>query len=270
MITARTKNVPWYKFGLWAFPWCAGIFAKGDVNKKRLCVQYEMTDYNSSMIPLKKMSGMTRSSCFVECVRHQQGRSPCRAFHFRQLEGICELLPKDITCMADNTTPGTTYVHLSDCGSVAPWSRINPEPGPLQWVTNRDRFGTLGMLSPLGGYRLVVRVLHKGLWLPGHATHKAYVTLPNGIRIACRSYIQYINSSKPTPYLWVPFSVGHPVPASAIVAGYWPNGTPLYIIYRVAINERTLVPGYFNANSLQIRPAGNFRSDRTGILVSRE
>ena len=242
----------------------------GNFNKKRLCLQYEMHDYNSSRIPLKKLSAVTRSACFVECVRHQQGSSPCQAFHFRQVDGICELLPRDITCMADNTTPGTTYVHLSECGSVAPWRRINPESGPLQWMANRHRFGTLGLPSPLGGYRYVIRVLHKGLWLPGFATHKAYVTLPYGGRITCRSNIQYINSSKPTPYLWVPFAVGDPVPVGAIVAGYWPNCTPLYIIYWVAVEYGSLYPDYYNAESLQIGSNGRFRLGSLRILVCRE
>ena len=245
------------------------LFVLGDVNKKRLCIQYEMDDYNSSMIPLKKLSAVTRSACFVECVRHQQGSSPCQAFHFRQAEGICELLTKDISCMAANVTPGTTYVHLSGCESVAPWRHINPGSDPLQWVTNR--VGALSLRSQLGGYRFVVRVLHKGLWLPGYGvSRRAHIARPDGRGITCHSNIQYINSSEPVPYRWVRFFVGDSVPAGAIVAGYWPNGTPLYIVYRATINAGTLISGYYNAESRQIRPNMNFRPGSLRILVSRE
>ena len=44
---------------------------------------------------LSTLSGMTRSVCFLECVRHQLGHSPCRGFHFRPKEGVCELLPEE-------------------------------------------------------------------------------------------------------------------------------------------------------------------------------
>ena len=244
------------------------LFARGDYNKKRLCVQYEMDDYNSSMVPLKKMSGVTHSACFVECVRHQQGGSPCRAFHFRKAEGICELLPKDITCMADNTAPGTTYVHLSDCEAVAPWHGIKPSSGPLQWIAKKR--GSLKLHSPLGGDRYVVRVLNKGIWLPGRARSEAITERPGGGRITCRSNIQYINSSKPVPYRWVRFTVGDRVPPSAIVAGYWPNGTPLYIVYTATINDGARMPDYYNADSRQIGLNAKFRPGSLRILVSRK
>ena len=244
------------------------LLAKGDHTKMRLCIQYEMEDYNSSMIPLKKLSEVTRGACFVECLRHQQGSSPCRAFHFRQVQGICELLPHDVTCMAENMTPGTTYVHLSECDSVAPWRRINPDSGPLQWVADRD--GALGFLGPFRRYRYVVRVLYKGMWLPGYATRTAKTARPDGGIITCRSNIQYINSSEPAPYRWVSFSVGDPVPDGAFVAGYWPNGTPLYIVYWVGVTYAGSFSGYYNAESLQIGPNNAFRPGSLRILVESE
>ena len=219
------------------------------------------------LVPPKKLCKVTQSACFMECVRHQQGSSPCRAFHFRHAKGIYELLPKDITCMADNTTPGTTYVRLSDCESVAPWHRINPNPGPLQWIINRG--AALRLRSPMGAYRYIIRVLHQGLWLPGYATHQACTALPDGRRITCRANIQYINSSEPVPYRWVPFSVGDLVRDGAFIAGYWPNGTPLYIVYGARISFGSLSPNYYNAESLRIGSNGSFRPGSLRILVNR-
>ena len=57
----------------------------------------------------------------MECVRHQQGRSPCRGFYFRPKEGICELLSAESACMAGNVVLGTMYVHLSDGTFMAPY-----------------------------------------------------------------------------------------------------------------------------------------------------
>ena len=246
------------------------LLAKADISKQRLCIQYEVADYNSSMIPQKKLFGMSWNSCFVQCVRHQPQRSPCRAFHFRQEEGVCELLPEDIKCMADNMTPGTTYVHLSDCEAVVPWRGINPNPGPLEWVTVRS--GVHGLRSPLGGLRYVVRVVNKGLWLTGYGElSKAKVAGPDGVTIICSSNIQYLKSSDPEPFSWVSFSMGDPIPAAAIVGGYWPNGTPLYIVRVASVRIGTLYAASYNADSLQIRPKSlsTFRSGSLRILVNR-
>ena len=253
--------------------WSAlGLVTKGGLLKKRLCFQYEIEDYNTSMTAFKKLPWMTRSTCFLECVRHQRGGSPCRGFHFRQEEGICELLPEENTCMAGNTEPGTTYVHLSDCKFVAPYRGLNPNPDPLPWVRDPTTLeGTLGFRSPMGRVRYVVRVLHKGMWLTGFGQfYKAYVAGPDGVNFTCRYNIQYINSSDPVPYNWVSFSVGDAVPSLAIVAGYWPNGTSLYIIRLASVNEGAIFPASYNADSLQIRPEfPSFRPDSVRILVRK-
>ena len=251
--------------------YCALAFARGDINKTRLCLQYEIDDYNSSMIPLKTLSGVNRSVCFMECVRHQMVSPPCRAFHFRPVDGICELLPGDIPCMVDNTTPGTTYVHLSECESVAPWRAIKPDHSPIQWITNVEE--AFYLRSPLGADRYVIRVLHKGMWLPGFRllTATSNVAGPDGVRISCLSNIQYIKSSDPAPYQWIPFAVGDPVPVTAIVSGYWPNATPLYIVHMTSTNANgVLYSGYYNEESRLIRPNYGFRPGSLQILVKGE
>ena len=153
--------------------WSALVMvAKGSSIKKRLCVQYKIRDFNVSMIALSTLSGMTRSVCFLECVRHQLGHSPCRGFHFRPKEGVCELLPEESVCMTGSVVLGTTYVHLSDCTFMATYHGINPGPGPLRWFTNLAiQKGVLHFQSALGAVRYVVRVLHKGMWLPGWGKH---------------------------------------------------------------------------------------------------
>ena len=231
-------------------------FTEGRFKKTRLCVQYEIDDYNSTMIPLKQISGVTRNACFIECVRYQQGISPCRAFHFQHSEGICELLSEDNNCMPDTNSPGTTYVHLSVCQSVAPWRRRNPSPGSWQWVTKPvSMSSTIKMTSPLGAVRYVVRVLHKGMWLPGWGEHsRANVAGPDGVTFTCRPNIQYITFSDPAHRRWDSFVVGVPVPSAAIVAGYWPNGAPLYILRLARGRYSSVYAAYYDAESFEIMP----------------
>ena len=153
-----------------------------------------------------------------------------------------------------------------------PISWKNPGPGPLQWITDpATSSGTLLIRSPLGGIRYVVRVLHKGLWLPGWGTFFATrIAGPDGAQFVCRSNIQFINSSDKVPYHRVSFSVGDPVPALAIVTGYWPNGTPLYITQLVVSDASSISPTYYNADSLQIRPMfSNVRPKDIRIFVRR-
>ena len=104
---------------------------KGRLHRTCLCMQYVIKDYNSSLIQLKQISEVTRDVCLI-CVRYQQRNSPCRAFNFPQTEGICELLAGDIRCMTDSTSPGTMYVHLSECESVSPWRCLKPSPASWQ------------------------------------------------------------------------------------------------------------------------------------------
>ena len=243
------------------------VFTKGDSNKTRLCIEYEMDDYNSTMTPLKTLTGVTRAMCIAACAHHQQDISPCRSVHFRPTEDICELLPEAATCMVDNTTPGTTYVHLADCETVVPYRGIKPNPGPLQWVA--DSNGALSLTSPQGGVKYGVRVLHKGMWLVGYgSTSDAHVAGPDGVTVTCTSNIQYIKAS--TSYRWVPFSVGDPVPTTAIVASQWPGGSPLYIIQVATIEFGTVYVAYYNAQCQKIRPLWltSFQPGSMEILVT--
>ena len=256
----------------WAACWGALIsFTKGKFEKTRLCIQYEIDDYNSTLFPLKQISGVTRNACFIECVRYQRGISPCRAFHFRQSEGICELLPDDNDCMPDTTSPGTKYVHLSDCQSVPPWHRLNPSPGSWQWESNPVSLSdAIKVTSPLGAVRYVVRVLHKGMWLPGWEQYsRANVAGPDGVTFTCRANIQYITFSDPARRRWDSFVVGDPVPSAAIVAGYWPNGAPLYILRLATDPYSAVFAAYYDAESFEIMPRFNdIQPPSIKILVS--
>ena len=240
-------------------------------HKTRLCLQYEIDDYNSTALPLKQIYGVDRGACLMECVRHQQGGSPGRAFQFRLVEGICELLPGDNDCMPDTTSPSTTYVHLSDCQSVAPWRRLNPSPGSWQWVTNPASLNdAIKVTSPLGAVRYVVRVLHKGMWLPGWEQYsRANVAGPDGVTFTCRSNIQYITFSDPAHRRWDSFGVGDRVPSAAIVGGYWPNGAPLYILRLATDPHSAVFAAYYDAETLEIMPRFNdIQLSSLKILVS--
>ena len=246
-------------------------FTQGRIHKTRLCIQYEIDDYVSSKNPLKQISGLTKGNCLMECVRHQQGSSPCRAFHFRQREATCELLPEERTCMSETTSPGTTYVHLSDCQSGAPWRRLNTSPGSWQWVTNPASLSdTVNLRSPLGAVRYVGRVLHKGMWLPAWIQYsRANFAGVDGVTFKCKNAIQYLTFSDPAHYRWDSFLVGEPVPSAAVVAGYWPSGAPLYII-RLATNPHSSIFfAYYDAESSAIRPQfTQMQPTSLGILVS--
>ena len=173
--------------------------------------------------------------------------------------------------MPDTTSPGTTYVHLSDCQSVAPWRRRNPSPGSWQWVTNPDSMSnTIKVTSPLGAVRYVVRVLHKGMWLPGWEQYsKANVAGPDGVTFTCRSNIQFITFSDAAHYHWDSFFVGGTVPSMAIVAGYWPNDAPLYIIRLATDPNSAVFAAYYDAESFEIMPRFNdIQPSSIKILVS--
>ena len=156
---------------------------------------------------------------------------------------------------------GAAYVHLSDCQSVAPWRRLNPSPGSWQCVTNPVLGSGLpiSMTSPLGGVRYAVRVLHKGMWLPGWGQYsKVSVAGPDGVTFTCQSNIQYITFSDPAHRRWDSFVVGVPVPSAAIVAGYWPNGTPFYILQLAAGPYSTVFAAYYDAGSCEIMLRFNY------------
>ena len=229
--------------------------AQGFFNKTRLCVQHEINDYNSSASPLQTINGTSRGRCFMECVRHQYTNSSCSAFQFQPKYGFCELLP-EVTCMAENVTPGTTFVGLSECRYSAPWQPAVPEDGNWQWVTDPPTMdGTITERSPLGGWRYVTRVLHQGLYLPGSTKVSRFHSAgPHRVEFTCESNIQYLIFDDPSHYNWEAFNVGDPIPYMAIIGGYWPEYTPLYILKVTTAQFNAIYFVYYNEQTLELFP----------------
>ena len=48
--------------------------------------------------------------------------------------------------------------------------------------------------------------------------------------IKCREGFHVLTYAQPADYQWIKFSIGDDIPSSAVVGGYWRDGTPLYII----------------------------------------
>ena len=139
------------------------IVAEEVMKKSRLCIEYEIDNYNSPALRCKTLYGMTKGACFIECARQQSRSCSCRAFQLHSRDGVCELL-NNPNCMTENETPDITFVGLSTCRFIPPWQ---PTTAPNQslhwrWVTDPPTMeGTISLQSPLGGVRYVTRGLHK-------------------------------------------------------------------------------------------------------------
>ena len=227
----------------------------GIFNKTRLCVQHEINDYNSSASPLQTINRTSRGRCFMECVRHQYTNSSCRAFQFQSKYGFCELLP-DVTCMAENVTPGISFIGLSECRFAAPRQQAVPEDGNWQWVTDPPTMdGTITERSPSGGWRYVTRVLHQGLYLPGSTKGGRFQSAgPSRAPFSCNSNIQYLTFEDPSHFKWEPFNAGDAIPSTAIMGGYWPGYTPLYILRVIAPPRNAIYFVYYNEETLEVLP----------------
>ena len=239
--------------------------ANGIIRKARLCIQYEIKDYNSSLARLKTLNGTSRGGCFMKCVRHLE----CRAFQFHPNDGLCELLP-EVACMAENKTAGINLVGLSECHFLPLWKPVLPTNGNWQWVTDPPTLDkTIELKSRRGARRKVGRVLYQGLYLPGYERNSRFNSAgPDGVRFFCKSEIQYLIFEDPSHYSWQSFHVGDPVPHSAIIGGYWPQDTPLYILKVFRGPNDSVYAFYYNAKSKAVYPEFVDMHPEMAILVS--
>ena len=67
----------------------------------------------------------------------------------------------------------------------------------------------------------------------------------NGKLVICEEAFQVLTYVRPDDFSWINFAPGDVVPASAVVGGYWRDGTPLYVIN--VQNDVTWKPGFYNA-----------------------
>ena len=145
----------------WLFIWC---YISCYALSLRVSLIKLVSVYNMKSIIIvhrlliSKLSTEPQGENALECVRHQYTNSTCRAFQFQPIYGFCELLP-EVTCMAENVTPGTTFVGLSECRYTAPRQPAVPEDGNWQWVTDPHTMdGTITERSPLGAWRYATTV----------------------------------------------------------------------------------------------------------------
>ena len=241
--------------------------AGGVIKKDRLCVQYEINDYNSSAHRCDALNAASKTACFMECAYHRW--CLCRAFQFNSWDGFCEILGKE-KCMAENKTPNILFVSVSECKSILPWHSTKPVDGKWRWVTDPPtRKGTVKIKSPGGGVRHVVRAFHQGLFLAGSFTGgRLFAGIPSGGILQCTSNVQFMIFENSSDYSWENFYKGDPIPSTAIVSGYGTDGAPLYIVRTTQRPYGTLRAQIYSAKSLQIYPSIPNRVPEMKILIA--
>ena len=239
------------------------------VTKSRLCIQYEINNFNSSARRCKTLNGMTKADCFMECVRHQNKSCPCRAFQLHSHNGLCELL-HNLVCMTENETPGITFVGLSKCQLIPSWQSFASanQSGIWRWVRDPPTMeGTISFESPLGGVRYVTRSFHKGLYIPGWYKFFFASWGPSNSMFYCTYNIQFLIFEDPSHYRWEIFHVGDPIPSAAIIGGYWRNGSPLYMVKVILGPYDAIYPLFYNTEALRVYPIVDDMEPEMGILV---
>ena len=201
-------------------------FARKAMFKRKLCVQFQIENYTSDAPRIASIDKSTKWQCMGSCVRQPS----CSAFHFRSADASCELLTT-LSCMKQNVTNGTTYVRLTACSGKQPWGMTTPTQGKLKWlqpgeISSRKVF-------QITNSRQVARVLYEGTYLPGYFLNKKDEFQSsdfNGKTIKCTTGIEIMTYSNEIEWAWVAFTPGETVPSSAVVGGFWQDGSPLYIV----------------------------------------
>ena len=222
------------------------VFRNNSIYKRQTCLQFEMEDHTSTAIVIGRQCYCSKMECMTSCTRHRS----CNTFHFRSIDCTCELLRTSEMCMSHNVTSGTIFVRLSRCKGIPPWNVITPTQRKLQWMGPHDAGSRQPVLatSTSTHKRQVARVLHEGTYVPGFAyvlSGKFLAVLMNGEKVKCYEAFQVLTYIRPDDYSWINFTAGDEVPASAVVSGYWRDGTPLYVIN--VYNNVTWKPGFYNA-----------------------
>ena len=214
------------------------------VYKRKMCLQFEMEDHTSTATVIGRQYRCSKVECMTSCARHRS----CNTFHFRSTDCSCELLETSVMCMSYSVTSGTTLVRLSGCNKTPPWKVITPTQRKLQWMKPRAVGSQRSIVATSTNIRQVAPVLHEGSYVPGFAlvSRGRFLTLTmNGKLVICEEAFQVLTYVRPDDFSWINFAPGDAVPASAVVGGYWRDGTPLYVIN--VQNDVTWKPGFYNA-----------------------
>ena len=68
------------------------------IKKDRMCMQYEIINYKSSARRCDVFTSVSKTACFMQCIRHRQ--CSCRNFQFHSGDGLCEILESE-ECMVE-------------------------------------------------------------------------------------------------------------------------------------------------------------------------
>ena len=222
-------------------------YANPIVFRRRLCVEYEIQDYQSIDEPLQIINDTeTRSLCMMQCVRNAE----CWAFNYHTDSGTCFVLPA-ASCMTPAGQHGYLFVHLSDCNMVPVREIRRPPDGGWRWVRTDSPASRNDLIKLPGQHkRFVSRIFFDGFYVPGYyklgkngvlATPFRMVTPQDKLAVGCPHYAgEFLAFNDTSEYRFDPFPAGSPVPASAPAISAWHDGTPLYVNRK----SFTGAPGY--------------------------
>ena len=207
-------------------------YANPIVFRRRLCVEYEIQDYQSMDEPLQIINDTeTRSRCMTQCVRNAE----CWAFNYHTDSGTCIVLPAT-GCMTLDRQLGYLYVHLSDCNMVPVREIRRPPDGRWRWVRT-DSPASRNDLIKLPGQKIryAGRVFIDGSYIPGWYLGSKYPfkgVSPDDLkfRYCPQNTGELLAFNDSSDYRFENFQAGSPVPDSAPVISALPDGTPLYVV----------------------------------------
>ena len=219
--------------------------------KRKMCVQYQIRNSRWTEIILRIFYGISEGRCLWQCTRHPQ----CMAYNMRHADGTCELLPDIGTCAETNETEGSTFVSLGDCNGKVPWDvgrRNWTSDGPcLTWhiyyAYNYQGPCPSGTLRGPGGWSCVSLVPNKGLYLPGWSANRRNYRVVNEeqqITSYCDGVGYILKVAPGCSTAWQPYIVGGPLPPKVVNISTWKDGTPLYFVAGLRLNNGDWYLGY--------------------------
>ena len=241
-------------------------FASASTKKTRLCVEYEIPNYWADEGALLVFCSLKRMHCMARCA-HQ---SLCRAYNFRSTDGNCRLLPESPSCMTPNITEGWLYVALSTCSNHLPRRSTRPADGRWKWITVTDNPKGRSDIVQFSG-RFPCRAFYKGLYIPGWwgawpGQGVFRVALPHEKKKLTCMVGEFLVFLDPAEFVWDPMNNEYPVPANAVIGGYTPEWTPLYVARRL-VGSR-IMPGFYNAANKMFQISNDgYKEYTTGDLL---
>ena len=145
---------------------------------------------------------------------------------------------------------------------------ITPTQGKLKWLEP----GEVGSrkVFQITDTRQVARVLYQGTYLPGYFLNKKdeyQGSCMDGKWIICKAGVQVLTYDKEMDYSWVNFTIGEEVPSTAVVGGFWQDGSPLYI---VQMNLREWKSGFYSAITGRYYTKSDGKVPSSGVLMLLE